>query len=286
MAVVLDADDLDRDDVALFDDFLRVGDAAVDELRDVDQAFDRALQADEGAERRELRDLAGDDLPFAVAGDDLFPALGLGAADAEGDLLRLVVHLQDVDRHFVADLEQLVRRLRRALPGQLGEVDEAVGAADVDEDAEVADAGDAAGADVAFVQLEEQAFLLGGALLLDGGALREDGAVAAAVELDDLEGDVLADPLGERALGVLRGAALRAGDDLGQRDEGVDAFDVDEQAALVAAGDVAFERFVGVQVVLEDAPAALAAGAVEGEDDLAFMGLRLDDGDEDLVADA
>ena len=63
-------------------------------------------------------------------------------------------------------------------------MDEAVRAADVDEDAEVADAGDACRTDVAFVELQEEAFLLGGALLLDGRALREDGAVAAAVELD------------------------------------------------------------------------------------------------------
>ena len=96
-----------------------------------------------------------------------------------------------------------------ALPGELREVDEAVGAADVHEDAEVADAGDAAGTDVAFLQLQEEALLLGGALLLHGGALREDGAVAAAVELDDLQGDVLADPLGEGVLRVLRVSRAR-----------------------------------------------------------------------------
>ena len=66
--------------------------------------------------------------------------------------------------------------------------------------------------------------------------------------------------------------------------EGVDAFDVDEKAALVAAGDVGLEGLVLVEVVLEDAPAALAAGAVEGEDDLSFLRFRLDDEDEDLVA--
>ena len=66
--------------------------------------------------------------------------------------------------------------------------------------------------------------------------------------------------------------------------EGVDALDVDEEAALVAAGDVSLEGLVLVEVVLEDAPAPLAAGAVEREDDLAFLRFRLDDEDEDLVA--
>src|SRR4030095_3166212 len=113
-------------------------------------------------------------------------------------------------------------------------------------------------------------FLLGGALFLDGGALREDCAVATAVELDDFEGDRFADPLGEVVLSVLRGAAVGAADELGERDEGVDAFDVHEEAALVAARNVSLEGFVGVEMVLQDAPAPLASCAVEREDDLAL----------------
>lgn len=64
-------------------------------------------------------------------------------------------------------------------------MDEAVRATDIHEDAEIADAGDAAGTDVAFVELQEEALLLGGAFLLDGSALRKDGTVAATVEFDD-----------------------------------------------------------------------------------------------------
>ncbi len=160
---------------------------------------------------------------------------------------------------------------------------QAVRPADVHEDAEVADAGDPALFDVALGQLLQQALLFGGALLLHGCALGEDRAVAAAVQLDDLKGDRPADPLSECALRVLRRAALRAGDDLRQRDEGVDPLDVDEETALVAAGDVAFERFVFVEIVLQHAPAALAAGPVHGEDDLPLRRLRLQDEDEDLV---
>src|SRR5206468_12481832 len=153
-------------------------------------------------------------------------------------------------------------------------------------DPEVTDAGDCAGLDVAFLKLEEEAFLLRGALLLDGGALREDGAIATAVKLDDFEGDRLADPLGESVLGILRGAAVRAADELRKRDEGVDALDVDEQAAFVAAGYVGLEGLVAVHVVLKDAPAALSASTVEREDDLSLGRLRLDDEDEDFIADA
>ncbi len=140
------------------------------------------------------------------------------------------------------------------------------------------------GADHPLFQLAQQPLLLRGAALLRGGSFGEDGAVAAAVELDNLQRDRAADPFGERALGVLRGAAVRPGDDLRQRHEGVDAFDVDEKSTLVAAGDVGLKRLVGVHVVLEYAPAAFAAGAVQGEDDLSFVRFGLDHGDKNLVA--
>ena len=286
MAVVLDANDFDGDDVVLVDDFSGVVDAAVDELRNVDKAFDGPLQADKGAERCELRDLAGNNLSLAVVRNDFFPALGLGAPDAKRDLLAFVVDLEHINGDVIAYREQLVRRFGSALPGELREVNEAVSAADVDEDPEVADAGHRAGLDVAFLKLEEEAFLLGGALLLDGGALGEDGAVAPAVELDDFEGDGLPDPLRERVLGVLGRGAVGAADELGERDESVDAFDVDEQPAFVAAGDVGLEGLVAVHVVLKDAPAALSASTVEREDDLSLGRLRLDDEDEDFIADA
>ena len=73
MTVALDAHDLQRQQVALAHHFLRVRDAAVDELRHVDQAFDRTLDAREGAERHELRDHAGHDAPDLVLVDDAGP---------------------------------------------------------------------------------------------------------------------------------------------------------------------------------------------------------------------
>ena len=50
-------------------------------------------------------------------------------------------------------------------------MNEPIGTADIDEDTEVANAGDAASLDVAFLQLLEQALLLRGALFLNGGPL-------------------------------------------------------------------------------------------------------------------
>ena len=205
VTVALDADNLQRQEVAFAHDFLRVGDAAVDEFRDMDQAFDGALDARKRAEGDELGDHAGHDAPDLVLVDDEVPLFGLRAPQAEGDLLRFGVDLHDVHVDFVADLEHLFGRLV-AIPRDFAEVREAVGATEVDEDTEAADAGDAALADLALFELGEQAVLLLRAPLLQRRALGEDDAVAAAVDLDDLEPELLADGGRETALAVLFGA--------------------------------------------------------------------------------
>ena len=74
------------------------------------------------------------------------------AAQAERDLLRFRVDLHDVGIDFIADAVHLFRRLV-AVPRDFAEVRETIGAAEVDEYAEAADAGDAALADLAFLQL-------------------------------------------------------------------------------------------------------------------------------------
>src|SRR5574341_318677 len=127
-------------------------------------------------------------------------------------------------------------------------MDEAVCPTDIDENTEVTNAGYPARLDVTLIKLEQQTLFLSSPLFLQGRALGEDGAVAAAVELDDFEGDILANPLREGLLCVFRRATLRRADELREGDEGVDALDVDEQAAFVATGDVPFKRLILIQV--------------------------------------
>jgi len=160
---------------------------------------------------------------------------------------------------------------------------EAVSPAEVDEDAEVADGGDATGADLTLGEFVQQAVLLLSAPLLQGRALREDDAVAAAVDLDDLQAKAATD-LRRQRVGAVR-AGLRA-DHLGHRNEGVDTFDVGEESTLVVAGDLGLEDVARLEAVLKDAPTLLATSTVDGESDLALGCLRGEDVDEDLLADA
>src|SRR6185295_458295 len=158
---------------------------------------------------------------------------------------------------------------------------ETVRATEIDEHAETADAGDASLANFAFLEFGEKAILLLRSPLLERRALRQDDAVAAAVDLDDLEAQLLAYRRCEAALAFDVGPDA---DDLRERHEGVDAFDVHEQPALVEAGDLAVERLALFETRLEHAPTALAAGAIDRQRDLALIRLGLHDVDENLLA--
>ena len=243
--------------------------------------FDRPIEPNERAERHQLRHAADQDLADDEAVDGAVPLLRLGALERERNLLGLAVHLQDVGLHFVADVVEVLRLLA-ALPREFGHVREAVGAAEVDEHAKVGDRRDAARADLPFFEVVEDLVLLLLAHLGHRRALGEDDAVALAVELDDLQAHALADEAGER----IRGIRIIAADavDLRQRDEGVDAIDVDEDAATVVAGDLRVEDLAGFVARREDVPALFAARAVERDDGVAFRRRRLQDHHLDGVA--
>src|SRR4029450_10810803 len=127
--------------------------------------------------------------------------------------LTLAVDVEHLHAHRLADLEHL-RRVVHVAPRDLGDVDQAVHPAEVDEGAEVDDVGDLTLDDVARLESVEDrlAHLL--PLVLEDGATGEHDVVARAVELDHL-------------------AAERLPQELVQI---LDAADVDERRRQEAAG--------------------------------------------------
>ena len=84
----------------------------------------------------------------------------------------------------------MVQRLGRmvdALPGDVGDVQQAVDAAEIDERAVVGDVLDHAVEHLAFLQAGDQLGALLGAALFEHGAARHHDVAAAAVHLEDLE---------------------------------------------------------------------------------------------------
>ena len=151
MPVVLDTDDLQRNDVAILEDFLWVTDPSLNDLGDVDQTLDGPGQSGECTEGDQLSDHTGNDVAHSVLGDHLLPLLRCCAPDGEGDLLVLLIDPEYVDVHLVANLKQLFR-LRVTVPRQLGEVNEAIGPTEVNEHTEVPDGRDFTGTNLAFCE--------------------------------------------------------------------------------------------------------------------------------------
>jgi hypothetical protein len=75
-------------------------------------------------------------------------------------------------------------------PGHVGDVEQAVDAAQVDERAEVGDVLDRAGDDLAFLERLHEALLGGVALLLDQLAPGDHDVVALKVDLEDRRADL------------------------------------------------------------------------------------------------
>ena len=116
-----------------------------------------------------------------------------------------------------------------AAPAHVGDVQQAVDAAQVDERAEVGDVLDHALAELADFELGEQLLLLFGPLLLDQRPAADDDVPPRFVDLQHHALDGAAD--------VVADVGRPADIDLAGRQEDVHADDVDQQAALDLAGD-------------------------------------------------
>src|SRR5262249_45149212 len=157
----------------------------------VDEALDALLELDERAVILERDDLALDDGAGRVALGRRLPRILGDLLEAERNALGLRVELEHLDAYVIADLEHLGRMVHPA-PAHVGDVQEAVDAAEIDERTVLGEVLDDTVDDLAFLELLERLALELGALLLEEHAARQDDVAALLVELDDLELEVLA----------------------------------------------------------------------------------------------
>src|SRR5216683_668935 len=137
-----------------------------------------------------------------------------------------------------------------APPGDVGDVQEAVDAAEIDEGAVIGDVLDHAGEDLAFLERGDQLRALLGPAFLEHGAARHHDIAARAVHLEDLEGLRRAQQGGD--------VAHRADIDLAARQKGAGAVEIDGEAALDAAEDDPGDALVALERLLEQGPRLLA----------------------------
>src|SRR5579864_4465215 len=155
-------------------------------FRDVNQALDAGFELYEGAVVGDVGDAALKPRADRIFGLDALPRIVEQLLHAERDAMGLVVDLDDLDLHLLADIEHLGRVIDPA-PGDVGDMQQAVDAAEIHERAVVGDVLDHAVDDLTLFEILHQFLALLGAGLFEHGAPRHHDVAAPAVHLEDLE---------------------------------------------------------------------------------------------------
>ena len=242
----------------------------------VDQAFDARLQFDERAVVGDVGHAAGELGAHRILGLDAFPRIGLELLHAQADAVALVVDADDLDLDGLAD-RQHFRRMVDTAPGDVGDVQQAVDAAEVNERTVIGDVLDHAVDDLAFLELLDDFGALLSTALFEDRTARHDDVAAALVHLQDLER--------LRHIHQRADVADRTDVHLRTRQERHGAFEVDGEAALDLVEDDAFNALVLVVHLFELDPALFAAGLLTRQHGLAHRVLDAIDIDLDLGTD-
>src|SRR5690606_30255778 len=246
-------------------------------LGHVHQALDARLDLDERAVVGDVGDLAEHAAVGRVAAGDVVPRILAQLLQSQRDAVALAVELQHAHFQLVADVDHL-GRMAHALPRHVGDVQQAVDAAQVHEGAVVGQVLDHALELGALDQLLQQLLALLGVLALDHRAAGDDHVVALAVQLDELELQLLAFQVGR--------IAHRTDVDQRARQERADVLDVDGETTLDLAADAAGDGLVLLQRLFQLVPHHRALGLLARQHGLAEAVLDRVERDLDLVAHA
>ena len=220
---------------------------------DVHQTLDARLDLDERAVVGDVGDLAEHAGVLRVATTDADPRIFAQLLDAQRDAVLLLVELEHLGGDFLTDLQHF-RRVTDTAPCHVGDVQQTIDAAQVNERTVVGDVLDHALDHGAFRQRLEQLGAFLALRQLDDGTTRQHDVVATAVELDDLELEGLA---------LVGGGVLdRTGVDERTRQESTDTVGHDGQAALDLAGDRTGDQIAGLQGEFQLHPGSQTLGAI------------------------
>ena len=191
-----------------------------------------------------------------IFGLDALPGIVEQLLHAQRDAVGLVVDLDDLDLDLLAYIEHLGRMID-ASPGDVGHVQEAIDAAEIDEGAVVGDVLDHAVDDLALFEILHQLLALLGAGLFQYRAAGDHDVAAPPIHFQDLERLLIV----HQRRDIANGANI----DLRARQEGHGSVEIDGKAALDLIEDDALHLLVVLERLFQLAPALLAARLVARE---------------------
>ena len=160
-------------------------------VQDISETWTRpstpGFQLDERTVIGDVRHAAGVDRVERVLGSfHGVPRIVLQLLHAEGDTVGFLVDLDDLDLDGLADRQDLGRVVHTA-PGHVGDVQQAVDAAEVNECTVFGDVLDDTVHRIAFGQLADNLGALFGTAFFQDGAARDNDVATATVHFQDLE---------------------------------------------------------------------------------------------------
>ncbi len=242
---------------------------------DMDQAFDARLEFDEGTVVGDVRHAAMEASTNRVSRLDALPGIFLQLLHPERDAVGVVIDLDDLHLHCLADVQHFAWMIDTA-PGDVGHMQQTIDTAEIDERAVIGDILDDAVDDLTLFKVGDDLVALLGAALFEDRAARDDDVAAAPIHRQDLEGLRHADQR--------RDIANRPNIDLAARQEGDGAVEIHREAALHLIEDDTFDLLVALERLFEFHPALFAARLVARDDGFAERVLDTLKIDLDLVA--
>ena len=235
-------------------------------LADVNQAFNALLQFDECAVVGDANDAPRDMRSHGIAVLGVEPRIRRELLESERNPLLIFIVLEDLNLNLVADIDE-VFRVRETSPRHVGDVEQAVETAEIDERAVLGKVLDDPSQNRAFFEMFERFRALFSLLAFEQLFARDDDVAALFVQLDDRDFDGLA----FHAIEIPDGPQvhLRAGQ------EGVRSEDVDRQSALDAVNDDGLDWLFLVIGLLDLFPGMNALGLLVRKRDVTFLGLAL-----------
>ena len=242
----------------------------------MDQPLDPRLQFDKGAVIGDVGDAAAELGAGRIFQIDAFPRVGFELLHAERDALRLGVEADHLHLDVLPDVERLGGMIDPP-PGDVGDMQQTVDPAEIDEGAVVGDVLDDAVEDLAFLEARDQLRTLLGAALFEHGPARHDDVAARTVHLQYLKRLLRAEQRGD--------VAHRPDIDLAARQKRDGAVQIDGEAALDPAEDHPGHPLVRLKAFFELGPGLLAARFFARQLGLAVLVLHAFEKDLDGVAD-
>ncbi len=266
------------------DDQRRVGGLRISQLAGVQQCFDTGVEADKGAKLGDAADAALDHLPDMVHLFHARPGIFLQALQAQSDALALGIETEDVHLHLVADVQHLARVID-AVPRQLADMDQTVGATQIDECAKVAQPADHTLTGLALFQLVEQQFLARVAVATLGVTLAEHQTAALAVDLDHLHMHGLTDQTRHTQTALVFVQPARQVDHMAGGDKAAQIAEGHDQAAAIGVTDHTFPDFFIVHQFFGALPVFGLRCLGDGEQQIAILVLHAQDHHVDFLGD-